>query len=89
MKCGRARQGWWLFLVLGHPEGSLLKALHKESSVKLEPSRYVCMCVYKHACVCVSGAHTLACDQCVSVEVVLLLCVAEVSVEGTTQRADL
>ena len=47
------------------------------------------MCVYRHACVCVSGAHTLVCDQCVSVEVVLLLCVAEVSVEGTTQRADL
>ena len=76
-------------MVLGHPEGSLLKAFHKESSVKLEPSRCVCMCVCKHACVRVSGAHTLACGQCVSVELVLLLCVAEVSVEGTTQCADL
>ena len=54
---------------------------------KLCEARTIKVCV--HVCVCVSGAHTLACDQCVSVVVVLLLCVAEVSVEGTTQRADL
>lgn len=67
------------------PEGFAQRKLCEARTIKV--GVHVCICASMHVCVC-SGAHTLACALCVSVELVLLVYVAEVSVEDTSQRAD-